>query len=108
MSDREALLDSGLRTTLILMLSTGAAGSAGFLGPAAAEVLLAVIGVAGIAVALCCGNVFGDAASFFGSMLAVADHRVSDLLMRQVLATGSTFLCRGGSRTISPGTSRGR
>ncbi len=81
---REALLDSGLRVALVLVLCIGAAGAGGALGPGTVDTLLLAVGVVGMAAALVWGQVVGAAASLVGQPLAAADDRVTDLLFRQV------------------------
>lgn len=80
----EALLDSGLRAVLILVLCVGAAGSAGLVTPSTADTSLAVVGALGIAAALLWGNAFGQSAALVRRMLTFTDDRVSKLLFRQV------------------------
>lgn len=81
---REAMLDSGLRVALILVLCIGAAGAGGSLGPGVVDTFLLVVGVVGITAAVVWGQVVGAIVSLVGQTLAAADDRVTDLLFRQV------------------------
>eukprot|EP00903_Cladosiphon_okamuranus_P010991 g10380.t1 len=81
---REALVDTGLRVALILVLCIGAAGAEGTIGPSVVDTFLLVLGVFAMAAALLWGQVIGAAVSMVGQMLATADDRVTDLLFRQV------------------------
>lgn len=81
---REALLDTGLRVALILVLCIGAAGAGGAVGPNVVDTFLLAVGLAGMAAALLWGRVVGAVVALVGQMLAAADDRVTDLLFRQV------------------------
>lgn len=81
---REALLDTGLRAALILVLIIGAAGAGGVLPYYVVDTFLLAVGLAGIAAALLWGEVVGAVLALVGHMLAAADDRVNDLLFRQV------------------------
>lgn len=81
---REALVDTGLRIALILVLCIGAAGAGGAVGPSVVDTFLLAVGVVGMAAALLWGQVIAAAMSMVGQMLAAADDRVTDLLFRQV------------------------
>ncbi|CAB1099841.1 unnamed protein product [Ectocarpus sp. CCAP 1310/34] len=81
---REALLDTGLRVALILVLCIGAAGAGGAVPQYVVDVFLLAVGLAGIAAALVLGEVVRGAMVFVGKTLAAADERVNDLLFRQV------------------------
>ncbi|CAM9850704.1 unnamed protein product, partial [Hapterophycus canaliculatus] len=81
---REALLDTGLRTALILVLAIGAAGASGAVTYQVVDGFLLAVGLAGIAGALLWGEVVGGVFAFVGQVLAAADDRVNDLLFRQV------------------------
>ncbi|CAM9215524.1 unnamed protein product, partial [Ectocarpus sp. 13 AM-2016] len=81
---REALLDTGLRVALILVLCIGAAGAGGAVPQYVLDVFLLAVGLAGIAAAIVLGEVVRGAMVFVGKTLAAADERVNDLLFRQV------------------------
>ena len=81
---REALLDTGLRVALILVLCVGAAGAGGALGSGVVDTFLLLVGVVGMAAALVWGQVVEALTSLVGQTLAAADDRVTDLLFRQV------------------------
>lgn len=81
---QEALLDTGLRVALILVLCIGAGGAGGTVGPDVVDTFLLVVGLAGMAAALLWGQVIGAGMSLVGQTLAAADDRVTDLLFRQV------------------------
>lgn len=81
---REALLDTGLRVALILVLCIGAAGAGGNMGPNVVDTFLLAVGLAGMVAVLLWGQVVSAAMSLVGQMLAAADDRVTDLLFRQI------------------------
>lgn len=81
---REALLDTGLRAALILVLIIGAAGAGGSLTSYLVDFFLLAVGLVGIAAALLWGEVVGGVLALIGQILAAADDRVNDLLFRQV------------------------
>ncbi|CBJ33045.1 Hypothetical leucine rich repeat protein [Ectocarpus siliculosus] len=81
---REALLDTGLRVALILVLCIGAAGAGGAVPKYVVDTFLLAVGLAGIAAALVLGEVVRGAMVFVGKTLAAADERVNDLLFRQI------------------------
>lgn len=80
----EALLDTGLRGALILVLCIGASGAGGAVGVNVVDTFLLAVGLVGIAAALVWGKVIGAVVALVGQNLAAVDDRVNDLLFRQV------------------------
>lgn len=81
---REALLDTGLRVALILVLCIGAVGAGGDVDPSVVDTCLLMVSLVGIGAALLWGQVIGAVISLVGQTLAAADERVTDLLFQQV------------------------